>query len=404
MTRTSAFCSVVFLISTLVTLSAPASAQSDTPPSGETPARRWTFNPYDETRLDSADATQASTGARQPLREVVWLRDREWFLPAIADPKPAAMTFAFPMLSDAFEFSQKPGRRVTWDVSVGQEIPIVVIENFTPSTPVQGRWGVGLWTAISFHVLEEFKDPSAPIINTDYRFTLATLKVRRVQRSPGGLGENNADYLDVKADLYHHESTHLGDEFVIGAIRRFPGFERINVSYEFWDVGVSYEWRRRTDPGGESDAYFRSMVRGGLIGVWPHSGGYYSDHTLEVDSRRVSRSKRNLEPYLQFEYWAPHPTSAGADRPRRWAPFVSVDARHKTVYDYLKASDEVSEDKQWSLNLLVGLRTEAESPLSLKDIYARFYHGVNPHGQLRNQRDYTAFGFGVNFNVGQLRR
>ena len=404
MMRTRAFRSVAFLIGAWLVLGAHASAQSDRPQSDEKSAWRWTFKPYLDTTLDSANPAQPTTAARKPPVQVVWLRDREWFLPAIADPKPAAMTFAFPMFSDAFEFSQEPGRRVTWDVSLGQEIPIVVIENFTPSTPVRGRWGVGLWTAISFHVLEEFKDPSAPIINTDYRFSLATLKFRRVQRSIGGLGENHADYLDLKADLYHHESTHLGDEFVLGAVRKFRDFERINVSYEFWDVAASYEWRRRIHPEGESDAYFKSMIRGGVLGVWPHSGGYYSEQTLEVDSRRISHSKRNLEPYLQFEYWAPHPTPSGSDRPRRWAPFVSVDARYKTVYDYLKASDDVSEDKQWSLNVLVGLRTGADSPLSVKDVYARVYNGVNPHGQLRNQRDYTAFGFGVNFNTGQLRR
>lgn len=151
------------------------------------------------------------------------------------------MTFAFPMFSDAFEFSQEPGRRVTWDMTIGQEIPIVVIENFTPSTPVSGRWGVGLWTAISFHVLEEFKDPSAPIINTDYRFSLATLKFRRVQRSIGGLGENHADYLDLKADLYHHESTHLGDEFVLGQCRK--GSSR----GERLQAGIGC-WRHRVDP------------------------------------------------------------------------------------------------------------------------------------------------------------
>jgi hypothetical protein len=331
-------------------------------------------------------------GGTQPL-SIEWLRDRDWFLPAAADPKPAAFTFAFPMLSDEFEFSQEPGRRLAWEVNVGKEIPIVVLENFTPSTTVAGGWGVGLWTSISFHVLEDFKDPSAPIVNTDYRFSLATIKFRRVQRA-FGRGPNHADYFDVKADLYHHESTHLGDEFVIGAQRTLgDAFERINVSYEFFDVAGSYEWRREAEAGG----YRRYAVRGGLVGVLPHSNGYYSERTLEVDSRRIARSQRNLEPYVQAEYWAPNGEDGG------WALFASADARHKTIYDYQKAADDVAEDKQWSVNALVGFRTEAEATLSVKDIYLRFYHGVNPHGQLRNQRDYTTLGFGVNFNIGQRR-
>jgi hypothetical protein len=325
-----------------------------------------------------------------------WLRDRDWFLPVAADPKPPAISFAFPMISDEFEFSQEPGKRVTWDVSVGKEIPIVVLENFTRDTAIAGRWGIGLWVAVSFHMLEElWKDPSNPIINTDYRFSLATVKFRRVQKA-SGQGPNHADYLDLKADLWHHESTHLGDEFVIGALKK-PGFERINVSYEYWDAAASYEWRRLRDLTSGSDAYHRHVIRGGLIGVWPYAHGYYSDHTLESNSRVIAGSKRILEPYVQYEYWAPH---GGGN----WAPFVSADVRYKTIYDYHKASSDQDEDKQWSTNLAVGFRTPAESPLSIKEIYARVYHGVNPHGQLRNQRDYTTVGIGINFNIGQLRQ
>lgn len=328
--------------------------------------------------------------------DITWLRDRDWFLPLAADPKPPGITFAFPMISDEFEFSQEPGRRLTWDVSLGKEIPIVVVEGFTPATAVAGRWGIGLWTAVSFHVLEELgKDPSNPIINTDYRFSLATLKFRRVQKA-FGLGPNHADYLDIKADVWHHESTHLGDEFVIGAIRRLD-FERINVSYEYWDVAGSYEWRRLRDPKSEDDAYHRHAIRGGLNGVWPYAQGYYSDHTLDAESRVIARSSRNLEPYIQYEYWAPHGSSG-------WAPFVSADSRYRTIYDYHKTSSDQDEQKQWSTNLALGFRTSAESPLSVSEIYARFYHGVNPHGQLRNQRDYTTFGIGINFNVGQRRQ
>jgi len=322
-----------------------------------------------------------------------WLLDKDWFLPLSADPKPPAITFAFPMITDEFEFSQESGKRMTWEVNVGKEIPIFTAQNFTTATPIVGRWGVGLWVAVSFHVLEELgKDPSNPIINTDYRFSLATIKARRVQKA-SGRGPNHADYLDIKADLWHHESTHLGDEFVLGAIQN-PSFERINVSYEFWDVAGSYEWRRLKRVG--DDPFYRHVVRGGLVGVWPYAGGYYSDHTLDPAGRTIARSKRNLEPYLQYEFWAPH----GA---KTFAPFASVDARYKTVYDYHKASDDVNEDKQWSTNLMAGFRTPLEAPLSVKEIYARWYYGVNPHGQLRNQRDFTTFGIGINFNIGQRR-
>ena len=52
---------------------------------------------------------------------------------------------------------------------------------------------------------------------------------------------------------------------------------------------------------------------------------------------------------------------------------------------------------------MIEISTNLSNTLSVKDIYLRVYHGVNPHGQLRNQRDYTTFGIGVNFNIGQRR-
>ncbi len=97
-----------------------------------------------------------------------------------------------------------------------------------------GSQGFGLWVDVSFHMIEDMgKDPSNPIINTDYRFSLAKLKYYRVVSvSPPTTGANPVrrwKSFAVRADLYHHESTHLGDEFVIngqGAHRRLRASER----------------------------------------------------------------------------------------------------------------------------------------------------------------------------------
>ena len=64
-------------------------------------------------------------------------------------------------------------------------------------------------------------------------------------------------------------------------------------------------------------------------------------------------------------------------------------------------SADVKEDTQWSTNLLAGIRSWAGfQRFAIKEIYARYYRGVNPHGQLRNQKDFWLAGFGVNFTVG----
>ena len=128
--------------------------------------------------------------------------------------------------------------RLTWDVSVGREIPIFNRANFTEATTIKGSSGWGLWVDVSFHVIEELgKDESNPIINTDYRFSLAKVKYYRViKMNPA---DKSYQSLAFKADLFHHESTHLGDEYVLHAQtlpqavldeRGRPPFERFNQS------------------------------------------------------------------------------------------------------------------------------------------------------------------------------
>ncbi len=71
------------------------------------------------------------------------------------------------------------------------------------------------------------------------------------------------------------------------------------------------------------------------------------------------------------------------------------------MLDFNKVSADVKEETQWSVNMLAGIRSQAgNARFAIKEIYARYYHGVNPHGQLRNQKDFWLAGFGVNFSVG----
>ena len=80
---------------------------------------------------------------------------------------------------------------------------------------------------------------------------------------------------------------------------------------------------------------------------------------------------------------------------------MSADVRRRIVLDFNKASADIKEDTQWSLNLLGGIRSKGGNfRFAIKEIYAGYYRGVNPHGQLRNQKDFWLAGFGVNFAVG----
>jgi hypothetical protein len=378
---------------------------------------------------DHAPTVDAATGTVQPEKvkrtwRNDWFRDRDYFDPLIAEPRAPQIAFTFPAWIPELEFSVEPGNRLAWEVSLGREIPIFTRSNFDDATRgLRGSQGFGVWVDVSFHMLEDMgKDPSNPIINTDYRFSLAKLKYYRVisvaPATPGPNPVRRWRSIAVRADLYHHESTHLGDEFVINGQGAHPDFERQNVSFEFWDLAGAFNWERGDD--------LKHSVRGGTTGLVNPSNGYYSDHTLTfpIESQReVFKSRRNFEPYVQYEFHAPHrtenavdpfgtpgggvpgpglQTGAGAfERPARWAPFVSMDLRRRIVLDFNKASADEKEETQWSINLLGGIWSQPGNfRFAIKEIYLRYYYGVNPHGQLRNQDDFWLVGLGVNFAVG----
>jgi hypothetical protein len=389
-------------------------------------ARAQSVAPVDRVPAPAAvaRAAQPAPVARQWRSE--WFRDRDYFDPLIAEPRAPQIAFTFPAWTPEFQYSVEPGTRLVWEVSLGREIPIFARSNFDDATRgLKGSQGFGVWVDVSFHMIEDMgKDPSNPIINTDYRFSLAKLKYYRVVSVPppttGTDPVRRWKSIAVRADLYHHESTHLGDEFVINGQGAHPDFERQNVSFEFYDIAGAFNWER-------GDGLLHS-IRGGTTGLVKPSHGYYSDHTLmfPVETQReVAKSERNFEPYVQYEFHAPHRTRLASDpfgataapgtqtasalqagagafeRPARWAPFVSADLRRRIVLDFNKPSADTKEDTQWSVNLLAGIRSQGGNfRFAIKEIYARFYHGVNPHGQLRNEKDFWLAGIGVNFAVG----
>jgi len=324
-----------------------------------------------------------------------WFRDRSFFDPLIAEPRAPQIAFNFPMWAPEFEFSIEPGTRLVWEVSLGREIPIFTWANFDEEVNSRGAQGFGVWVDVSFHMIEDMgKDPSNPIVNTDYRFSLAKLKYYRVMSFEQNGTRRSWRSIALRGDLYHHESTHLGDEFVVNGQGAHPDFERQNVSFEFYDITGAYNWER-------NDGLLHA-VRGGTTGLVKPSHGYYSDHTLMYpESRPVLKSERNFEPYVQYEFHAPHPVNPADGKQRRWALFTSVDLRRRIVLDFNKPTEDTKEDTQWSINLLGGVRTpKGFQRVAIKEIYGRVYRGVNPHGQLRNQKDYWQAGVGVNFAVG----
>ena len=321
------------------------------------------------------------------------LENHGYYDPVLADPRAAQSTVLFPAIADSFPFAVEERRSLVWDISVGHEFPVVGFSRQrgteSPTGVPGGGFGFGLWFPLSFHVAEDLgKDPSNPILNTDYRFG-------GLVKAQWGLADDRAFWstAHVAAKLqFGHESTHIGDEFTLGALRVHPAeFIRVNVGYEYFEIGSAFE------PNLGADGRYQLKLRVGDIWLWHPDKGWYSRRVLQPYGLFIAGSERTHEPYVQFElYRAP----AGDSH----LGFIgSVDLRNRTIFQYRQAADENQtnppEPTEWSINMIGGVRQLRSGSSMFGRItptyYLRFYHGVNPNGQFRSQSGFTEFGFGV---------
>lgn len=325
--------------------------------------------------LPSVAAAQASAPPR------VWfLENHGYYEPLAADPRAAQVSALALAHATEYPFVVNPGGRRIWDISLGKEIPFLGLEPrrclSTTSDFRKGCWGIGVWAPVSFHMVEDFKDESSPILNTDYRFG-GQLKARFAL----------SDTVRVAGRVQvGHESTHVGDEFVIHATAKYGSqFERVNVSYEYYDFGLSYEQQFA-----ETNFF---TARAGLITLWRPGKGFYDATLLNGTTPTLTPSVANREPYAGFE-WSQD--DGGAIHLGNWLAYLSADVRYKTVYGYHRASVSAPDLRKLSLNTVLGFnRPRTYNQKGVPEIFLRFYRGVNPNGQFRSQYPYTEFGIGI---------
>ena len=324
-----------------------------------------------------------------PVSAQFWfLENRGYYNPALAEPRAAQTQVMFPVDMSSFPFAVNPGRNVGWEITLGHEFPVLgydsnPIGNKDTGTAA-GAWAVGLWFPVSFHMIEDLtKDPSSPILNVDYRFS-GMLKAQYGLRDKGG------SHVGFRFQ-FGHESTHIGDEFTLGALRTHPAdFLRVNVSYQYYDMGGSYE---------PNFGRFQFKFRGGDIWLWDPAEGWYSRDVLQPYGEFIAGSKRNHEPYFESELYVEPKGSSKLG----W--LASVDVRDRTIYQYNVVANanftNPEEPTQWSVNVMAGLRQNRIGTGILGKVrptyYLRYYHGVNPNGQFRSQKNFQLYGFGVQF-------
>lgn len=336
------------------------------------------------------------TAATATAQDRWFFHNRGYYEPVLAEPRAAQTSVLFPASASSFPFAVHPGRSLVWDINLGAELPIMGFSTSGPAGVAANGFGIGLWFPISFHMIEDLgKDESNPILNTDYRFS-GMLKAQ--YGLPRG-GPFHSSHLGARFQL-GHESTHIGDEFTLGALRaHLNDFQRVNVSYEYYDMGGSFE------PNFGALGRYRFKFRGGNIWLWHPANGWYSPQLLQPYGHFIAASRRNHEPYAQAEFYLQPPQCQGTQKCRHLGWIVSTDIRNRTIYQYTPAPDATrinpSEPTEISVNAMVGLRQVRSGPGLLGSVtptyFVRYYHGVNPNGQFRSQNKFQEFGFGVQF-------
>jgi len=297
------------------------------------------------------------------------LADRTYYEPLLSEPRAARILIVFPAWAKQFPHSQEPGNRFAWQITLGREIPLFgwQTERVGMQPFSKGKWGIGLWTPVAFHMIEDFKDDSNPIVDTDYRFgTMVKF----------ALGLDDRSWLSARYVPWAHESTHLGDEYTIFALEN-PDFERVNVSYEYQEYGVSYA--RAFDRNS-----LLTLRHGGII-LWGKDG-YYSDHLLGSTTPTLSTSEKNYEPSVGFEYR--FPARHGATR-----QFIgSLDFRNRLQYAFHRPPGREQRRPTWTMAF--GRTGFVADRRVLRSYFGYFTYGVNPFGQLREQYPWWAAGIG----------
>lgn len=297
---------------------------------------------------------------------------------------------------DAVKFSNstRSGKHTFWDVGFGGEFPFLGYSYDTkkPDYSIEST-GFELFVEGSAHMLLDFNTISSDVLNTDFRFgggVSSRLPFR-------GFWKN----LTVRIK-YFHESTHIGDEFTLGAVAD-SSFRRYNVSYQAAEFFMAF------------NRFFPKSTRLWQLSNFRFYGGYrylgdgifLSKEPLFDDFRKPGRKDA-------LKLGSRHEIQLGAEVfVKAWllpshgnreseSAFLKVIKPQYFVLaaDFYNRSRYalVNPDKEWSRNIVVGLiyGDYFRGKRTVRWLFS-FYHGINPHGQFRSTG--SNYKFGLDYSV-----
>ncbi|MBQ9440520.1 MAG: hypothetical protein IJU35_08075 [Paludibacteraceae bacterium] len=246
------------------------------------------------------------------------------------------------------------------------------------------RFAIGLTMPVQAQIWLDLLEPrTSPVVDTDYRIGLPIWTfLHRLNR---GFAKNYA----ITFAPFTHESTHLGDELALQHRRHGLPIERVNVSANWWELQFTLN--------AEEDRLTQNhCFRVGLVMLWnPKSGWYFIDEN-EGDPTLARKKRSPWEAYLQYQYQSP--------AKKGFQGVASIEIRNRALLGYPSftwhdngAIDYAiqKEKRIFTYNVFIGFRY---NNLHYTGLFSRFsaglrlYHGSNPYGQFRNQKNYNQFG------------
>lgn len=261
-------------------------------------------------------------------------------------------------------YKENAVRRPFIELNTGFNIPFVSFDRSFEYGKLHGAFDVPVKLN---SLVDLFETTTAPEINNDYMFGLKMTFLFSPKKHKNSFIKNY--HLTLVPVL--HESSHLGDEFIIHGYNKFSDFARINVSYEAWQIVAGFN-RLRVPNKRNLSAEF------GYQRLMPYRIGYYNLNFIEINGQHITHSVKRDKLFARAEYIQPILKSE-----RNMSEFVfSVETRRDIKYGFT-INDK--EKQVWGVNAYFGYRFSVKNTNKQIGLYYRHYRGVVPYGQLQKE-------------------
>lgn len=284
--------------------------------------------------------------------------------PFVSDIRSSIIKFEEGFINDLGNFYYIPNydRRPFTEGHIGVGIPLLSYRTHSDKAYLKTT---SVFTGAFTVILDALESTYRMVVNTDY---WVGIEFRSLLYHPA-LKKINLRNIGLQFIPIFHESTHLGDEFVIYALNEGSEFYRINVSYESWVFALTLN-----DPDTLEGNIFSTRI--GMQNVWFQDDGFYQYKLSETQEQYLLMGEKSFEYWVQFNWRR----TRGFVASETFHQVTSVELRNRIKYGYVA---ENPERRTWNINAYFGWEYQSNSFRKVGG-YLRAYYGINPHGQFRD--------------------